>query len=254
MAARLKGGLRVHVAPVGYYLDRVWEVPLKNKADRLWLIVDEEGAKSNEAPYRDEIKRHIGKRIDVREEPAKLWDLKDLLRAYVKVVREELAENNEVWLNISTGSKLQGVAGALTAMSHGTHAYYVVAEDFEKPPKRPGVRGPVPLASGVKAVVPLPVYRLDRPPPEEVEVLRALQAMGGKTVKKKELVKKLLAEGWESEVESKRRDKSQAALMRLNRLLEGLERAPEKVEQIGNTRRRRISLTEEGALLLTLLG
>lgn len=254
MVARLKGGLRVHVAPVGYYLDRVWEVPLQNRADRLWLIVDEEGARSNEAPYREEIKRHLGKRIDVREEPAKLWDLKDLLRAYGKVVREELAENNEVWVNISTGSKLQGVAGALTAMSHGTHAYYVVAEDFEMPPKRPRVKGPVPLAWGVKAVIPLPSYRLDCPPPEEVEILRALQAMGGKTVKKKELVKKLLAEGWESEVESKRRDKTQAALMRLNRLLEGLERPPKKVDQTGNTRRRRISLTEEGSLLLILLG
>ena len=50
MAAKFMGGLKVHVAPVGYYLDRVWEVPLENKADRLWLIVDEEGLKSNAAP------------------------------------------------------------------------------------------------------------------------------------------------------------------------------------------------------------
>ena len=257
MAAKFMGGLKVHVAPVGYYLDRVWEVPLQNKADRLWLIVDEEGVKSNEAPYRDEIRRHLGKRIDVREEPAKLWDLNDLLRAYGKVVRAELEQENEVWINISTGSKLQGVAGALTAMSHGAHAYYVVAEDFEKPPSKEGVTGPVALASGVKGVIELPGYRLDRPAPEEVQVLRAIRDMTGplvREVKKKELVKKLLKEGWENEVESQKGDKTQAALMRLNRILEGLERDPKKVEQTGRTRRRRISLTDEGRLLLTLLG
>jgi SAM-dependent methyltransferase len=140
------------------------------------------------------------------------------------------------------------------AMSHGAHAYYVVAEDLEKPPKRPGVKGPVPLASGVKSVVGLPAYRLDQPPIEEVEVLRAIAAMGGKNVKKKGLVKMLLAEGWEREVESNRGDKTQAALMRLNRLLERLERVPKKVAQEGRTRRRRVSLTEEGSFLLTLLG
>ncbi len=257
MAAKLKGGLKVHVAPVGYYLDRVWEVPLQNNADRLWLIVDEEGPKSNEAPYREAIRMHIGKRVEVREEPAKLWDLDDLLRAYGKVVRSELEQENEVWINISTGSKLQGVAGALTAMSHGAHAYYVVAEDFERPPTKKGVKGPVALASGVKGVIDLPGYRLDRPAPEEVQILRAIRDMTGervKEVKKKDLVARLLKEGWEREVESKKEDKTQAALMRLNRILEGLEREPKKVEQTGRTRRRRISLTVEGRLLLTLLG
>ena len=257
MAAKFMGGLKVHVAPVGYYLDRVWEVPLENKADRLWLIVDEEWLKSNEAPYLDEIKKHVGGLIEVREETAKLWDLNDLLRAYGKVVRAELEQENEVWINISTGSKLQGVAGALTAMSHGAHAYYVVAEDFEKPPSKEGVTGPVALASGVKGVIELPGYRLDRPAPEEVQVLRAIRDMTGplvREVKKKELVKKLLKEGWENEVESQKGDKTQAALMRLNRILEGLERDPKKVEQTGRTRRRRISLTDEGRLLLTLLG
>ena len=142
-------------------------------------------------------------------------------------------------------------------MSHGAHAYYVVAEDFEKPPSKEGVTGPVALASGVKGVIELPGYRLDRPAPEEVQVLRAIRDMTGplvREVKKKELVKKLLKEGWENEVESQKGDKTQAALMRLNRILEGLERDPKKVEQTGRTRRRRISLTDEGRLLLTLLG
>ena len=257
MAAKLKGGLKVHVAPIGYYLDRVWEVPLQNRADRLWLIVDEEGPKSNEAPYRAAIKEHLGTRLEVKEEPAKLWDLEDLLRAYGKVVRTELEQENEIWVNISTGSKLQGVAGALTAMSHGTHAYYVVAEDFEKPPTKKGAKGPVALASGVRRVIPIEGFRLDRPAPEALHVLRAIREMTGdrkKEVKKKELVSKLLKEGWDQEVESKRGDKQQAALMRLNRVLEGLGQEPKKVEQTGNTRRRRISLTEEGRRFLTLLG
>lgn len=259
MAALLKGGLKVHVAPVGYYLDRVWEVPLKNKADRLWLIVDEGGTASNEAPYRDEIKRHIGRKLELKEEPVKLWELDDLLRAYGKVVRSELAQGNEVWINISTGSKLQGVAGALTAMSNGprVHSYYVVAEDFERPPRKPGAKGPVALASGVRRVIPLPEYQLDRPGREEMKVLSALSRLTGgqlKEIKKKDLVKTLLDSGWKDEVESDSGDKTQAALMRLNRILERLEQEPKKIEHSGKTRRRRISLTEEGRRLLTLLG
>ena len=73
-------------------------------------------------------------------------------------------------------------------------------------------------------------------------------------VKKRDLVKRLLREGWDNEIEVKRGDKNQAGLMRLNRVLMGLEKAPMKVEQTGRTRRRRISLTDEGRLLLTLLG
>lgn len=255
-AAKLKGGLRVHVAPVGFYLDRVWEVPLRNSADRLWLIV-EEGSTSNEAPYRAAIRRHIGRRIEVREEPTKVWVLDDLLRSYGKILRLELDQGNEVWVNISTGSKLGAIAGALAAMSHGVHAYYVVARDHKIALGRRGSTNPVPLSSGVSGVIPLPDYRLDRPAPEAIQVLRAIrEATGsrGGEVKKRDLVKRLLHEGWENEIETKNGDKTQAGLMRLNRILEGLEKPPKKVEQTGRTRRRRISLTDEGWLLLTLMG
>ena len=258
MAAKLRGGLRVHVAPVGYYLDRVYQLPLDQGANRLWLMADKKGETANEGPYLRAIREHLAKeapRMQVKEKPVDLWSFEDLLRGYAEVVREETEAGNEVWVNVSTGSKVQGVAGALVAMAHGAHPYYVVTKTLEKPPpKSKGRKGPEPLAEGVADVVNLLGYQLDLPNRDEVEILRAIKALGGRGVKKNRVVDRLLGGKWKDEIESKKASKDQAGLMRLNRMLERLRLPPAKIEEEGNTRRRRISLTEQGRLVLTLMG
>lgn len=254
---------RVHVAAVGYYLDRVWEIPLRANADRLWLIVDSRGDRSPEGRYVRAIERHLSRaapRMEVRKKYARLWDFQDTLAAYVQVIVSEMRESSDVWVNVSTGSKLQGVAAALASMSHGAHLYYVVAESFQNPPPTPrGATGPRPIAAGVQAVVHLPTYRLDRPLEEDLRILRALEAQGGVEVRKKDLVQSLLSGVWEREPLTRASTRTpearlQSGFVRLNRSLTRLSRSPAKVLQRGSERRRRVSLTEEGRMTLLLSG
>jgi hypothetical protein len=222
------------------------------------LIVDKKGPGANEAPYLKAIREHIAKeapKMQVREKPVDLWDFEDLVKGYAEVIREERASGNDVWVNVSTGSKVQGVVGALVAMAHGAKPYYIVTETLERPPApKKGRKGPEPLAEGVRDVVNLLGYQLDLPNKDEVEILRAIKALGGRNVKKHALVARLLAGKWKEEVESKTSSKEQAGLMRLNRMLERLLQTPAKIEQEGNTRRRRVSLTDQGRIVLELMG
>ena len=52
---------RVHVAAVGYYLDRVWEVPVRTNAERLWLVVDAAAPHAPERRFRLAIRSHLAR-------------------------------------------------------------------------------------------------------------------------------------------------------------------------------------------------
>ena len=167
---------------------------------------------------------------------------------------------SEVWVNVSTGSKLQGVAAALAAMSQGARLYYVVAKSFQRPPPTPrGARGPRPIASGVQEVVHHPSYRLDRPSVEDLAVLRALKGAGGREVAKTRLVDAMMEGAWREEPLTRARERvrearRQSGYVRLNRALDRLGRPPAKVAQSGGGRRHKVSLTEDGRLALLLMG
>lgn len=241
---------RVHIAAVGYYLDRVWEVPIREDADRLWLVTHEPAEKDQAREFVDAIVAHIKRtspRMEVQIARANMWDLDSLVRAFSNLVRKEVDAGNLVSVNISTGSKLEAAAGHLAAMAWGASAYYVIATSQDRPGSkiakgRP--EGPTPAAWGFGGKIELPAYRLDRPDVDALRAMEALQRIGatGDVWKRK---KKLL---------EKMEVSSMADQMRLNRVLERLSRDPPKVEQEGATRRRSVRLTREGALTLLLFG
>ena len=52
---------RVHIAPVGFEIDRI-VIPLKEtKADKLWLLVHEKTAEDKSGPYLEKIKKECKK-------------------------------------------------------------------------------------------------------------------------------------------------------------------------------------------------
>ena len=216
----------------------------------MWLIGHEDSAKDTSKEFRNEIKAHLKRvrpRMEVREELTDIWNLERLVRTFSYIVQLERAKNNMVWVNISTGSKLEGAAGTLVAMAWGASSYYVLATSQQTPDKKerwPCKSGPKPIAWGFGGKIDLPNYQLDCPEAEALNVMAKLNSMGtaeNPWVRKKQL----LAETGASDTSNH---------MRLNRLLEKLEKPPAKVAQEGATRRRRVALTEEGRLTLLLFG
>ncbi len=56
--------LRIHIAPVGFEIDRI-AIPAKQmKADRVWLIMHEEPSKDRAQGFMEKIKTQLKKRKD----------------------------------------------------------------------------------------------------------------------------------------------------------------------------------------------
>jgi hypothetical protein len=185
--------------------------------------------------------------MEVRVARTDIWDLNSLIKTYSRLVHQEVELGNKVWVNISTGSKLQAAAGNLAAMAWGASSYYVVATNqgpYGDQSPSTGKEEPRPIAWGFGGRIDLPTYRMDRPSDEALNVMEKIREIGA------------VGENWKSKKQLLRAMgiDNMSAQMRLNRILERLMAAPPKVEQEGATRRRRIRLTEDGALTLMLLG
>ena len=74
--------LRIHIAPVGFEIDRI-AIPAKQmKADRVWLIMHEEPSKDRAQGFMEKIKTHLKKeKIEVQIAHSNRFDLFKILRA-----------------------------------------------------------------------------------------------------------------------------------------------------------------------------
>ena len=241
---------RVHISPLGHYLDRVWEVPIREDADRLWLVTDAESSGGSSREYRRAVVAHLRKvapRMEIATERTEFWNFEEVVQTFSHIMHREVEAGNRVWVNISAGTKLQAVAGHLAAMAWGATSYYVIATTRPRPARRVSPRGrgsPLPTAWGYGGKIELPYHRLDRPDPGGLEVLRQLRFIGA------------TGEVWRPKKHLLRAMEihDMAGRMRVNRVLENLSKFPPKVEQRGATRTRIVRLTKEGMLTLLLFG
>src|ERR687884_2116306 len=125
--------LRVHVAPVGFEIDRIVLPAIRMKADRVWLIVHA-GPKADKG---DKFVKAIQSklkdaRIECLKTPADRIDLFDILRALRTIILKE--KGNSILVNVSVGSKIQAIASMMACMMFKDIAmikpYYVVPERY----------------------------------------------------------------------------------------------------------------------------
>ena len=172
--------LRVHIAPVGFEIDRI-AIPAKQmKADRVWLLMHGEPAKDRAHGYMEKIKAQLKKeKIEVHAEYSDRFDLFKILKSVREIVARE--EGNSIFVNCSSGSKIQAIACMMACMMfHGKTKlvpYYAEAENYSS------VKGEQ-LSSGVKTVVKLPAYEIHTPKQVLVHALKIIKEHGGKITKK----------------------------------------------------------------------
>src|ERR687885_1946443 len=125
--------LRVHVAPVGFEVDRIVLPAINMKADRVWLIVHA-GAKADKG---DKFVKAIQAKLkDARIECSKALadriDLFDILRVLRTIILKE--KGNSILVNVSVGSKIQAIASMMACMMFKDigmiKPYYVVPERY----------------------------------------------------------------------------------------------------------------------------
>lgn len=171
---------RVHVAPVGYEIDRIVMPARELKAERVWLLVHD---KPNEDRATGIIERVAGalegEGIAVVREPHDRRSLFGIIRAIRHILERE--EGNDVFVNLASGSKIQAVAGMMAAMMFGggggVKPFYAEAQNYA------GFEGE-PASTGIKEIVQIPSYEIRVPEERLVRTLGVIAERGGRVTKK----------------------------------------------------------------------
>ncbi len=181
--------LRIHVCPIGYEIDRIVESAKKLQADRVWLIIEQNPSKETASKFIKQVRSLLKKNeIDVKLKGVSRDDLFDNLKGIKEIFEEE--KGNELYVNVSAGSKIQAIAGMMACMmfkEYESIPYYVNPKKYEKPSTSP-------QSSGVKDIVPLPDYTIQKPNAELVQTLKIIKNNNEK-LNKKSLGKIAIREG-----------------------------------------------------------
>ena len=246
---------RVHVVPVGFEVERATEAPLKERADRVYLVT--RGEDDAAAPFVTEVRRRLAAAswpIDVRVVGTDPWSVFETLASYRLVFEGErriaraAAGVLPIRVNVSTGTKITAIAGTLACMLWNGEAYYAQVSRSWYTGRTPRVRA---VNDIVDRIEPVNVYELRSPAPELVDVLEALERRGG-ALRKRDLIRELGLD--RPGADGTPAASPQAQHGRLRRRLEPLAERWGFVESESVGPRARIRLTEQGRVALSLFG
>ncbi|MCQ6253571.1 HFX_2341 family transcriptional regulator domain-containing protein [Methanocaldococcus sp.] len=132
---KIRGG--VHIAVQGYEVDRITEIPIMRRAEKVYLIcmpenIDSERGKAFKNVI---IKKFEENRINYEIVEADLFDLEDIIKKIKSIIKYERKEFGDVkfYINVSSGSTIGCIAGITCAMILNKEnskiiPYYVVPE------------------------------------------------------------------------------------------------------------------------------
>lgn len=232
--------LRIHIAPVGFEIDRIVLSAVKMKADKIWLIRDSNPTKDKARPYIEKIVSEFKKeKIRVEFAESDRNDVFQILKAVKEIFEKE--GKNDIYVNVSSGSKIQAIACMMACMifreSNAT-PYYAEPESY---PANLGKQQSV----GLRDLVELPKYEIHKPKHELVEALKIVKEHDGKITKKE--MAKIAEERKLITVNAREENFEQARFASLDKnIIQPLEEHWRfiKIEKIG--RNRWIKITPEG--------
>lgn len=207
--ARENTPLRVHISPVGWENSRVVEPLVQLRADRVYLLTG--AAEDVAAQYWKQVHDWIKKEhrhlevIDMFSAP---WSYPELLATYKTIIEKEIALQNQVFINVSTGTKIHATVGMLASMIWGAKPYYVQIPYH-------GSGSDQVTWQPISDIMWPPVYRIQKPDDEDLAVISCLEKQ--KRPCRKEIILKALREQQLFKPKPELRDT--AAYNRLNRVL-----------------------------------
>jgi len=174
---------RVQVAPLGYEYERVLEPIYKYRADEV-ILLRQLADQDYEAEFQRDLVETLREndRIDLETYECDLFDLDSALEAFVTAI--ESRPDDDVLVNVATGSKITAIAGMMACQTTAATPFYVTprfqTEDgTPEPPQEP-------LVDAVGEIFDLPVFDVEKPSADQLAILAHLRDNGGAT--KKELI------------------------------------------------------------------
>jgi len=246
---------RIHIAPVGFEVERVTGPIESDRADRVYLFTRAE--QDAAAPFVDEVVRRLNRLpwgLEVEVVRTDLWDVFGALASFREIFAREGRTNRNapdvlpVRVNVSTGTKITAIAGTLACMLWKGEPYYVQVSRAWYSDRTPRVSA---VHDVIDRIEPVHVYELRSPSAELVQVLEALARRSG-SLRKRDLIRELGLD--RAGPEATRAPSVQAQHGRLRRRLDPLEHRWGFVQAEGPGPRARIRLTEQGRLAIALFG
>ena len=172
--------LRVHIAPVGYEIDRIVFPAKEMKADKVWLLVHDKPDEDKALSFIDRIEKQLKKqKITVVKESHDRRDMFKIIKSVKQIIQKE--EQNSIYVNLASGSKIQAIACMMACMmfndKNNVTPFYVEAKEYL------GFSGKQ-MSSGIKELTPVPTYKIQRPDSKHIEALRIIQDHKGRLTKK----------------------------------------------------------------------
>jgi hypothetical protein len=179
--------LRIHVAPVGFEIDRIVLPAIDMKADRVWLIVHNKAHEDKGDKFVKAIQSKLkDARIECLQAQADRIDLFDILRTLRTIFLRE--KGNSILVNVSVGSKIQAIASMMACMMFKDLAmikpYYVVPERYNSSLLKQEEKQET---EGVKDVIGLPEYKIEIPSERLISCLDIIAGRVGNKITKREL-------------------------------------------------------------------
>lgn len=185
---------RVHIAPVGFEVDRVVEPLKKLQAERVWLISERDTDEDKGKKFLDQVKEKIERELPNCEIRIKTCDvinrdLYDNLKIYREILEDE--DGNFININVSTGTKIQSIAGILASMFFKNdiddiYPYYAIPEKYNERDSDENQ-----LTSGLKDIVDIPIFPIQKPQDQLIKALYIFNNSGKKELTKKEFIELL---------------------------------------------------------------
>lgn len=156
--------LRVQVVPLGFEYARLREPIVEWRADVVIAIEHVDGA---DVPYLTALLEELesSDRIELQRRSCDIFDLYEALGTIAGAVDDH--DDDEVYVNLSAGSKITAIAGMIACMATGARPIYARPDygpDAEQVPDEP-------LHDAVAEVFELPTYPIDRPSETLVAVM-----------------------------------------------------------------------------------
>ncbi|MCV0373135.1 MAG: DUF6293 family protein [Nitrosarchaeum sp.] len=233
---------RIHIAPLGFEVDRI-TIPLKQtKADKLWLLSHDNRSKDLSAPYLEKIKKECNKLgVELQIAYADRLNLFGAIKAIKEIIEKE--EGNYIYVNVASGSKIQAIACMMACM---VLKECDTLQPFYAEPERYAAFEGKQQSFGIRDTIPLPTYEIQIPKPKLLQALKIISGQKNGKITKKEMAEIADKEGIIT-VKAEESNYSQARFASLDKnIISPLENEWKfiEIEKIG--RNRWIKITQEG--------
>jgi len=199
---------RVQIAPLGYEYNRILKPIYEFKADKV-ILLRQNKEDDYEADFQRELVQTLeeNERIELEQRECDLFNIGNAIEAFVSAIAS--CDSDEIYVNVSTGSKLTAIAGMIACQSTTATPFYVSPQFRNEDGEREAPSSP--QVESIGEISQLPVFHLEGPDSDQLAILRYLCENDGAT--KKDLIS--YARDQELSFIANSQSKSQEGLYRL---------------------------------------